>query len=170
MSSCQVTDIANATVVSGYIDNNSCAATSCESGYKVENGLCVVSSASEVVSDAVDHYNANYATVDFVTDRMSQNYCTLASSYSTMKTLYADRATNNFLTSSAYYDDRECLDNMLNLIKDFAASQASYSLDREEDFLEVTGAADISSTYFSVDASFTDEEIALLELLFAAIE
>ena len=171
MSSCQVTDIANATVVSGYIDNNSCAATSCESGYKVENGLCVVSSASEVVSDAVDHYNANYATVDFITDNMAENYCTLASSYSTMKTLYADRDVNNFLTSASYYDDRECLDSMLNEIKAVATSLGgSFGLDRDADFLEVTGAADLSSTYFLRNASFTDEEIALLELLFAATE
>lgn len=167
MTACTTGDVANSTAVTGYVDNSTCTATSCDSGYVVSSGSCVVSTASQVVSDAVDYYNTNHATVDFITDRMAQSYCSGASSFSTMESLYADRDTNNFLSSGAYSAEITCLDNLVNGVVTFSKSASPVGIDREDDVLEVTGAPNTTSSYFNVDDSLSTEELVILELLFA---
>ncbi len=163
---CTTGDIAGSSQVSGTTIN--CIATACISGYSLSNGACIdnsVPQASEVVSDAIDHYNANHATADFITDTMGQSGCSGASSYSTMKSLYADRATNNFLTSGAYLDEIDCLDNLVNRIKTFATTATPVGINREAHFIEISGAPDLS--VFSVNSNLITEELVIVELLFA---
>jgi hypothetical protein len=167
MTACTTADVANSTAVTGYRDNSTCSATSCDTGYAVSSGSCVVSTASQVVGDAVDFYNSNLATTDFITDIMGGASCSGASTYSTMKTLYADRASNSFLTSGAYLQDRTCLDRMVKDVMLAGTDSSPWGLNRDADVLSVSGASDLTSSFFNVDGTLGNEEIVLLELLFA---
>lgn len=169
MAACTTSDVSNSTAVSGYRDDSSCVATACDTGYAVSGGACVVSTASQVVSDAVDHYDANYATTGFIVDMMANEIgCTTSgsSSYATLKTLYNDNASNSFLTSGAYLQDRTCLDKLVERVN-FFATHNSLGLDRDADVVTASGATDLSTSFFDVNGHLTDAERAILELLFA---
>jgi hypothetical protein len=164
---CSTGDITGASQVSGTTLN--CVAISCISGYSISNGACIdnsVPQASEVVSDAIDFYNVNYATADFIADTMTESDCTSASSYSSMKTLYADRSINNFLTSGAYLSERTCLDRMIKRVMLYSTDSSPFGLNRDDDFLEISGALDLTTSFFDVNGVFSTEELEVLELIF----
>lgn len=164
---CDTSDISNSSSVAG--TTMSCVATACISGYTLINGACVDNSApvaEKVVSDAIDFYNdwssTNDGYIDFVNDYMAHTDCSGASSFSTMKALYADRDTNSFLTSGAYSAEQLCIDRMSMAIKSYIVG----SLDRETDLLEVTGATDSSASFFNADGTITGEEEIVIGLMF----
>lgn len=189
MTACTTSNVNNSSSVSGFVDNNTCKATACQNGYKVENDACVESSASQVVSDAIDALETANSTTFvnlYINGVSSATVCSnengdplsvfsnsinKSSIWSSLESSYNNRGSNNFLTdnvklSSGYPEARECLGYIIySLVQRITSSRG---LNREQDLLDATGAS--SASDFNNDGNLNQYEEEVLKLIFQKIE